>query len=112
MNCETEWNNYDLRYNSYTHNLSAKRKLIIYIILISIRTNISLLKEHVNPSQLSSRDDDDDDDEESALDVREIIQRAHMSNAHSSFVSGKSLEFRLVARLNFPHPVAATASSG
>lgn len=47
-------------------------------------------------------------DEESALDTREIIQRAHMSNVHSSFVSGKSLEFRLVARLNFPHPVAAT----
>jgi len=55
------------------------------------------------PLRLSARDD-----EESAFDAREIIQRAHMSNAHSSFVSGKSLEFRLVARLNFPHPVAAT----
>lgn len=48
------------------------------------------------------------DDKEFALDTRKIIQRAHMSNAHSPFVSSKSLEFRLVARLNFPHPVAAT----
>lgn len=62
------------------------------------------LKEHVNLSWLSARGD-----KESALDAREIIQRAHMSNAHSSFVFGKSPEFPIGSTTQFPAPpVAAT----